>query len=233
MPEAVAIRRLSLDRGDTLRRISHVACLAEPLPLSDTSDAAAFVGGVHALSEAFADYPAIRYIIGSGWSDSDARLARLVHFFCMARVYRDEPILVAENEDGVSGVALISWVEEREDNEALQQLRAELWQVLGDEARARYGTFGGTLDAFTTDEPQIHLNMIGVGNAARGRGVGRALLDRVHSFSAARHNSDGVSLNTELPENVALYRHFGYKVVGEARVSPDLMSWGMFRPDRP
>lgn len=231
MHDSVIIRRLNPDGPETLRRIADPRCLDEVLPDSDESTAAAFVRGVRALSEAFTDYPAIRYIIGTGWGDADARLARLVHFFCMARVYRDEPVVLAENEDGVAGVALISWVEERDDNEALRQLRAALWRMLGEAARTRYGVFGETLDAFTTDEPQIHLNMIGVSNAARGCGVGRALLDYVHAFSAARPGSSGVSLNTESPENVALYRHFGYEVVAQARVSPDLMSWGMFRPN--
>jgi hypothetical protein len=41
--------------------------------------------------------------------------------------------------------------------------------------------------------------------------------------------SAGVSLSTEVRRNVDLYRHFGYEVTGEARVSEELMTWGMFR----
>jgi hypothetical protein len=42
--------------------------------------------------------------------------------------------------------------------------------------------------------------------------------------------SAGVSLTTEVPENVGLYEHFGYRVVGRAPVG-DFQSWSMFRPD--
>jgi hypothetical protein len=37
-----------------------------------------------------------------------------------------------------------------------------------------------------------------------------------------------VSLTTENPRNVELYRHFGYEVVGQGPVGPGLQTWGMF-----
>ena len=42
---------------------------------------------------------------------------------------------------------------------------------------------------------------------------------------------EGVTLTTEDPSNVPLYEHFGYQVVGHARVAPGLESWGFFRHD--
>jgi hypothetical protein len=41
-----------------------------------------------------------------------------------------------------------------------------------------------------------------------------------------------VSLTTEVPQNVRLYEHFGYEVVGHARVSPELETWGLFLTTR-
>ena len=67
--------------------------------------------------------------------------------------------------------------------------------------------------------------------AARGTGQGRALLDHVHAMSAAHPQSPGVSLSTEVPGNVPMYEHFGYRVVGSARVAPELTTWVMFRRD--
>ena len=73
--------------------------------------------------------------------------------------------------------------------------------------------------------------MIGVRDGARGRGVGRQLLEAVHRLSAEDPESEGVSLSTEVAENVDLYRRFGYRVIGEARVDGAFTSWGMLRLD--
>jgi len=74
--------------------------------------------------------------------------------------------------------------------------------------------------------------MIGVRPRARGKGRSRTLLEGVHRLSRTDPESAGVTLTTEVPENVPLYRHFGYQVVGHATVAPDLETWGFFRRDR-
>jgi len=50
-------------------------------------------------------------------------------------------------------------------------------------------------------------------------------------MSAAHPQSPGVSLSTEVPGNVPMYEHFGYRVVGSARVAPELTTWVLFRRD--
>jgi GNAT superfamily N-acetyltransferase len=56
--------------------------------------------------------------------------------------------------------------------------------------------------------------MLGVRRAWHGRGVGRLLLNAVSDLASADARSSGVSLTTETPENVKLYEHCGYSVVG-------------------
>jgi ribosomal protein S18 acetylase RimI-like enzyme len=73
--------------------------------------------------------------------------------------------------------------------------------------------------------------MIGTRRRVRGRGLGGTLLRHVHGLSERDPDSTGVTLTTEDPGNVALYRRFGYRIVGEATVSPTLHTWGFFRPD--
>jgi GNAT superfamily N-acetyltransferase len=73
--------------------------------------------------------------------------------------------------------------------------------------------------------------MLGVRTDAQGKGLGRRLLDRVHTLARDDAHAQGVTLTTEDPKNVALYRHCGYEVVGQARVAPELETWAMFRPD--
>jgi hypothetical protein len=57
------------------------------------------------------------------------------------------------------------------------------------------------------------------------------LMDHVHGMSRRDTLSEGVTLTTEDPSNVPIYEHLGYMVVGHARVSPGLKTWGFFRPD--
>jgi hypothetical protein len=38
-----------------------------------------------------------------------------------------------------------------------------------------------------------------------------------------------VSLCTETRQNVSLYEHFGYRLVGSAQVTEELETWSMFR----
>ena len=74
--------------------------------------------------------------------------------------------------------------------------------------------------------------MIGVRPAHQGRGLARLVMDTVHEISRRDPESHGVALSTETAENVELYRHFGYRVLGSRDVD-ELCTWTMFRPDDP
>jgi ribosomal protein S18 acetylase RimI-like enzyme len=64
------------------------------------------------------------------------------------------------------------------------------------------------------EETDDYLSMVGVAARGRGKGVGKALIDRVATVAAARNR--GVSLETMNPENVDMYREkFGFVQVGE------------------
>ena len=80
------------------------------------------------------------------------------------------------------------------------------------------------------DEPNIHVNMLGVPPRFQGRGLGRRLLERVHAMSREHPDSRGVSLTTESAGNVPFYERLGYRMVGHGRIGPGLESWGFFRP---
>ena len=132
---------------------------------------------------------------------------------------------------GLEGAAIVSRPDGSQAPEAFRQLAADVWRELGAPARSRYEAFGRTCAGFNVDAPHLHLNMIGVRRRAQGTGLARKLIERVHEMSRIDERSVGVTLTTEDPANVPLYRHLGYEIIGHAEVAPELRTWGFFRPD--
>jgi ribosomal protein S18 acetylase RimI-like enzyme len=202
---------------------------------------------IDVLSDAFSEYPVMRFVIGGPESQGlpapsrgspeaeeyDQSLRALVTFFVMARVLRKEPILAlaGQGDAGLVGVATLTLPVSGPTPEALDAYRTRAWMQGGDDARARYEALGVIWQEFAIDEPHYHLNMIGVPRTHAGQGLGRVLLDEVHRISREDPGSSGVSLTTEDPRNVELYRHVGYEVVGEGHVPGGIRTWAMFRPD--
>lgn len=182
------------------------------------------------LAEAFFDYPVMRFVLDRESKDYGSRLRRLIEFFVTARVLRRELILGVGAPGDLRAVAMISRPD-RESPPDLAEHRERLWRQLGGAARSRYETFGAACAPFQTDVPHVHLSMIGVRRSSPGQGLGRLLLEEVHRRSAEDPDSRGVSLTTEEEANVGLYEHFGYEIVGRVAVTPDLTTWGLFRPD--
>lgn len=186
---------------------------------------------VTVLCESFRDYPVMRFVLEEDGRYRE-RLRKLVTFFVMARVFRDEVLMGIPGSAGLRAAALVSFPGAAQSPPELAELREELWAELGEGPRRRYEAFGSATARFEVEAPHIHLNMIGVRPAAQGRGLGRELMEAVHGLSASRERSTGVTLTTELESNVPLYEHFGYELVGRTEVDPSLTTWGFFRKDR-
>lgn len=186
---------------------------------------------IDVLCEAFRDYPVMRFVLGDDRADYDERLRTLVHVFVMARALRREPFFVIAGEGGrLLGATTVSFPA-GEDPPAIAELREQAWTVLGDDARARYGQCVAAWRTLDVDRPQVHVNMIGVRRECRGRGLSRTMLERVHALSRETPDSEGVTLTTEHAANVALYRHLGYEIVGQATIAPGIETWSFFRPN--
>jgi len=185
---------------------------------------------VDVLCESFADYPVMTYVLGEK-SGTSARLTELIHFFVMARVFGDEVMLGIGGPTHLNAAALISRPVWGGNAPELAELRENVWTELGIQARHRYENFGAACALSDPGVDHLHLNMIGVREAAQGKGLGRRLLERVQEMSRSDEKSRGVYLTTENPENVGLYTYFGYEIVGHQFVSPELETWSFFRPD--
>ncbi|MEX0856194.1 MAG: GNAT family N-acetyltransferase [Gemmatimonadota bacterium] len=186
---------------------------------------------VAVLADAFARYPVIRFVLDPEQRVDPRPLRRLLEFFVMARVHRGEALLGISDGSALVAVALASKPDSGPSPPELDGLRKEVWTELGPEARARYEAFGAATGDFEMDVPHRHLNMVGVRRAFQGIGLGRRLIDAAQELSRADPHSEGLSLTTEDPRNVAYYEGLGFRNTGYARVSPELETWGFFRGD--
>jgi len=202
-----------------------VSNVVQNLPHSRAGEA------VEALCDSFHDYPVMRYILATSGGAYDGDLRTLIGMFVAARVSRGAPILAVEREGTVAAVATITRPEERIVPPPDDPSREAVWRSLGADAKVRYEMLRAAWERHAVSDPQYHLNMLGVRRKYAGQGLGRALLDAIHELSQRDERSSGVSLTTEDPKNVPLYRHFGYEVIGHERVENALETWSFFRRD--
>ena len=192
---------------------------------------------VDVMADAFLGYPVMRWVAGGVGTPQTlaARERRLVDLFVRRRIARGGPAFGMsdrENSTGKSflaGAAILTLPHEPEPPGAVAEMTAATWLALGDDARQRYDAYARAASLFDALPPHHHLNMIGVRPSHKGRGLARPLLEAARALAEADPGSSGVSLTTEKPENVELYRHFGFEVVAEAEPAPDLKTWGMFQ----
>ena len=178
--------------------------------------------------DAFTGYPVMRYVLGPG-GDDNARLRKLIGFFVLRRVRLAGPLYGVRADDGaLAGVATVTIPSEPEMPPDLITERDRLFADLGADCGARHEAYAAAAKLFGTVGPHHHLNMLGVRHAFHGHGYARPLLDAVFLLAQAHAQSNGVSLTTETPANVKLYEHFGFEVVGEARLA-DFTTWGLFK----
>jgi ribosomal protein S18 acetylase RimI-like enzyme len=186
---------------------------------------------VDVFCDAFYDYPVMRYVLGTESPDYDSAIRTLIGLFVRARVFRQELLLGIPGNESLAAAAIVSRSDGAASPPEFFAFRERVWTELGPEAEARYDALGEVWEPFQIEGSHLHLNMIGVRSTAQGRGLARRLLDRVHALSATDPKSHGVSLSTEIEANVALYKYFGYELIGESEIEPGLRTWGFYRPD--
>lgn len=185
---------------------------------------------VRVFSDAFHDYPVMRYVLGSG-PGYDDRLDTLVGLFVSGRVFRNDPLLGIFGAGGeLVAAATMTLPGDPSAPAAMIAHREAVWGELGPDARTRYEAFSAATQRFRIDAPHHHLNMIGVRRSHQGSGLSRRLLEAVTALAASNPRSTGVSLSTEHRRNLSLYAHFGYRIEGHARVADTLDTWTLFRP---
>ncbi|MFF9068097.1 GNAT family N-acetyltransferase [Streptomyces sp. NPDC014891] len=192
------------------------------LPKTAVTDDAPMIGGV--LARAFGDDPMMRWF----FPDDASREAGLGRYFTTLFTRQYGPYGVCERTDSAAAF----WVSPEGQDKAVPDADTvrELQEILGDRA----GLFREAVEAaaaHTPPEPHWYLAVIGADPAARGRGHGSALL----RSGLARADAAGlpVYLESSKPDNLPVYEHFGFVVLGEASLpggGPTL--WAMRRAPR-
>jgi ribosomal protein S18 acetylase RimI-like enzyme len=196
------------------------------VPLDD----ACFDEAVEVLADAFRDYPVMRYVLKDAGEAYSAQLALLVRYFTEARIARGQPVLGVRRGGRLVAASNVNLPHPPPVPPSLHRSFARLAAEIGPSATRRLDAFAALGRPLVPEEPHVYLGMIGVRSDCQGQGHARRLLDAVHEISAAHSESRGVLLTTESPGNVALYEHFGYRVLGHGQLE-ELESWVMYRPE--
>lgn len=183
---------------------------------------------VDVFCDAFRAYPVMTYVVGPGQRDFDRRLQRLIELFVLRRLKYAFALGVSAGDE-LAGAATMTLPGEPPAPPEIVALNDAVWAELGRDACERYERYKAATQPLSDPRRHHHLNMIGVRHAHMGRGLARPLLEAVARLAEDDPDSAGVSLTTEVPRNVDLYRHFGFRVIGQARVAPELETWSLFR----
>ncbi|MFC9337180.1 GNAT family N-acetyltransferase [Streptomyces sp. NPDC057020] len=191
-------------------------------PKTAIIDDAPMVGGV--LARAFGDDPMMRWF----FPDDASREAGLERYFTTLFTRQYGPHGVCERTESAAAF----WVAPEGQDKAVPDAVTvqALQEILGDRA----DVFRRAVEAaaeHTPPEPHWYLAVIGADPAARGQGHGSALL----RSGLAQADAAGmpVYLESSKPDNLPVYEHFGFVVLGEASLpggGPTL--WAMRRAPR-
>ena len=195
-------------------------------------DRTSFEAAVEVLSDAFRDYPAMVYSLEGAGGGYDDTLVELIGYLTEYRLTLGWPVLGVRVDEDLVGAALVNPPLAQPAVPSLNP-RFERWRDgVGKPALDRFKEFVKATEPFEPDVPFYFLSLLAVPPRYQGLGYARLLLDAVHDISRDDPASEGVALTTETSDNVRLYEHVGYRVLGEARVG-DVPSWMLYRKDSP
>nr|NIM02303.1 hypothetical protein [Acidobacteriota bacterium]NIM62913.1 hypothetical protein [Acidobacteriota bacterium]NIO60778.1 hypothetical protein [Acidobacteriota bacterium]NIQ87193.1 hypothetical protein [Acidobacteriota bacterium]NIT12444.1 hypothetical protein [Acidobacteriota bacterium] len=142
-----------------------------------------FADVVEVLSDAFRDYPVMRYILADAGDDYETRLAALVGYFTESRFARRYPVLGIEGQGRLVAAANINPPRSVPAPPELKTCYETFGETIGPQAITRFRAFADACEPLEPDEPHYYLGMIGVARGAQGKGHARVLLDALHEMS--------------------------------------------------
>jgi len=186
---------------------------------------------VEVLASAFQEYPVMRYILKDSNTNYPGHIEALVDFFCETRLTRDWPLLGVYSGQDLVAVAGINEPIFKPWPEALHDVYNRLGKVIGKDAIQRMEAYERQASKYEPEITHYYLGIIGVLPDHQGKGYAKFLIERLIEMSESDPNSNGISLSTEKKENIPIYKHFGFNVMGDSDIE-ELHTWCMYRADK-
>ena len=173
------------------------------------------------LARAFQDYPVFTYVFPNACERRN-ELPLLLQSFVHYGVLNGEVYATSRNLEGVA-----VWMPP--DHTRVSTPAPEVSQDALDRM-AYWGRQTGSIRKCHVPSAHWFLMIIGVSPEFQGRGYASILLAPMLARIQRQHLP--CYLDTELEKNVAMYQHFGFRVVDDTEVAgTGVRSWGMLRED--
>ena len=161
-------------------------------------------------ARSFADDPMIRWPLPEDGIQERVRSS----FLAFGGGFADLGMLV----EAAGGAGVAAWVPPGETERMIAMERGTRAAIAAHTADggARYLALWDWIEEMVPDVPQWYLDLIAVIPERRSEGIGSALI----RWGLDRAEADGVPavLETARPANVAMYEHFGFRIVREGDV---------------
>lgn len=188
-------------------------------------------GAASVLAEAFMDYPVIRYFFEDQGNRYGQCVADLYHLSVNGVLAKSGQVLGVEIQGNLAAAACLKGPAVLPDTGEIQDEAGRFFNFIGPQAANRIRFYNEIQEQNLHLEPHYYLEDIGVLPVYRGMGLTRVLLQYIHQISAGDPLSTGVGLDTQVPVNVDIYLHFGYRVIAKTNLD-GIPFWSMFRDDR-
>ncbi|MGQ0764858.1 MAG: GNAT family N-acetyltransferase [Gemmatimonadota bacterium] len=183
---------------------------------------------IDVLSDAFSADPLMHYL----FEGEPMGTASLAGYACAWRLAVGWPVLGVRGDDGsLLGVASLSRPGESPIPEASDAAESIFRESVSPGAWQRYLAYVNASSIGVPGGRCHYLGMIGVLTGVQGTGVGKELIEAVHTLSDEDPQSQGVWLDTERSENVRWYERQGYRILAVNALGPLAVTL-MFRQRR-
>jgi GNAT superfamily N-acetyltransferase len=179
------------------------------------------------LSDAFRDYPVMRWVLSDSGRHYEEHLWALNDYFCSRRLVSGGLVLGAMVDGDLAGVSACDTPGDLLDEEEQREWTRTLIRDVGKDAAARLWKYDEVGQALMPSGDYHYLGMLGVLASHQGLGLGRRLVEATLDKARESPVSTGVCLHTETQGNVPFYELLGFEVIGEAEVD-GLHTWCMF-----
>ena len=180
---------------------------------------------VEILSEAFFEDPMIKYV----FKDRERKEIRRL-YGVMTKAYAPSSDIYFDSEEPNG---MIQWIDSEKEPGVMAWLRSGAMRMIGSPVSSLFRLMKTGMEIFKTQkecmkEHNLHLILLAVLPRKQGMGIGKKLMN----LFIQEADSRGLPcyLETQNPSNLGYYESFGFSVVKEIEISPELRSWSMVRP---